>query len=647
MWFRKSSPVSADPLSPSSSTPSSAASDNLSDDVMQSNVALPTQAQPSASPQRPAMMCEVDEINSWDAATAFELETSEWKLPTLQPMRVPIKLPPLVAKTTGFLFPESASWIPKPTEKPTDAVAGSIGPEGSDEAEAKQGTKKRRKSIGKRSRIKPPNDIVKLQDRLYYLLQPPLDLLVGSGQLNFPFEPFPYQLDGIAFLFPRYACVLADEMGLGKTMQAISTMRMLLCSGELRSVLLVCPKPLVSNWLREFSVWAPEIPVVAIEGNAAKREFQWREPNVPVKIANYELLMRDKDIVLEGGLHFDLVALDEAQRIKNSNNTTSEIIRAIPRTRSWALTGTPVENSPDDLVGIFDFLSPGYLQTGMPMSQMAGMAGDYILRRTKDMVLDDMPPKLYRDADVDLTPEQWARYETAEKEGVIHLEELEESLTVQHVFELVLRLKQICNFDPVTNSSAKLQRLEADMEEVAASGQKAILFSQWTKTIDKMRPTLERFGPLEYHGKIPHKKREGVIEQFKNDPNSHIILMSYGAGSVGLNLQFCRYVFLFDRWWNPAIEDQAINRAHRIGAAGSVTVSRMMAVNTIEQRIAAVLDQKREMFDMLFADQRDASKNAAGDGPAKSGPLSQAGGLSRDEIFGLFDLRAPGGKKVA
>ncbi|WP_047814875.1 DEAD/DEAH box helicase [Rhodopirellula islandica] len=639
MWFRKSSPVAEDsPHASRTSTPS----------MLTTDAAPPAADSAVASAPRPTMQCEIDGTNSWDAATAFELETNEWTLPALQPMRVPIKLPPLVAKTTGFLFPESASWIPKPAEKPTQAVAGSIGPEGKGESETEdEGFKKRRKSMGKRSRIKPPNDIVKLQDRLYYLLQPPLDLLVGSGQLNFPFEPFPYQLDGIAFLFPRYACVLADEMGLGKTMQAISTMRMLLCSGELRNVLLVCPKPLVSNWLREFSVWAPEIPVVAIEGNAAKREFQWREPNVPVKIANYELLMRDKEIVLEGGLHFDLVALDEAQRIKNINNSTSEIVRAIPRTRSWALTGTPVENSPDDLVGIFDFLSPGYLQTGMPMSQMASMAGDYILRRTKDMVLEDMPPKLYRDADIDLTPEQWARYDTAEKEGVVHLEELEESLTVQHVFELVLRLKQICNFDPVTNSSAKLQRLEADMEEVAASGQKAILFSQWTKTIDKMRPTLERFGPLEYHGKIPHKKREGVIEQFKNDPNSHIILMSYGAGSVGLNLQFCRYVFLFDRWWNPAIEDQAINRAHRIGAAGSVTVTRMMAVNTIEQRIAAVLDQKREMFDMLFADQRDASKNAAGDGPAKSGPLSQAGGLSRDEIFGLFDLRAPGGKKVA
>ena len=119
------------------------------------------------------------------------------------------------------------------------------------------------------------------------------------------------------------------KMGLGKTMQAISTIRLLLCSGELRSVLLVCPKPLVTNWLREFEVWAPEIPVTAIGGSATKREFQWRSPEVPVKVANYELLMRDKETVLDSGLHFDLVALDEAQRIKNRNSTTSEIVRAI------------------------------------------------------------------------------------------------------------------------------------------------------------------------------------------------------------------------------------------------------------------------------------------------------------------------------
>jgi SNF2 family DNA or RNA helicase len=583
---------------------------------------------------------EINPAISFSAGELVPADTIDFPLESVAPKSLPIRLPKISARVTGFLFPESNQWTPETVKSPAPTASASNSPASNsptstalastaDTDDIDRG--KRLRAIG-RHRIKPPHDVVKLRDRLYYLLQPPLGVLVGSGQLKFPFEPFPYQLDGIAFLFPRYSAILADEMGLGKTMQAISTIRLLLCSGQVRSVLLVCPKPLVSNWLREFQVWAPEIPIAAIEGNAAKREFQWRSPEVPVKVANYELLMRDRDVVLDSGIHFDLVTLDEAQRIKNRNSTTSEIVRAIPRTRSWALTGTPVENSPDDLVGIFDFLSPGYLNTSMPMSEMAKQSRDYIIRRTKAMVMNDMPPKLYRDAELDLTPEQWLTYESAESEGVIRLEELEQELTIQHVFELVLRLKQICNFDPATGSSVKLERLVADMEEVAASGKKAIVFSQWVGSIEKMRPALERFGPVEYHGRVPHKKREGVIEQFKNDPTRSVILMSYGAGSVGLNLQFCEYVFLFDRWWNPAIEDQAINRAHRIGVKGAVTVTRMLAMNTIEQRIASVLDQKREMFDALFSE--------------TSNQVS-AGGLSRDEIFGLFDLRASGGKKVA
>ncbi|WP_372898625.1 DEAD/DEAH box helicase [Stieleria sp.] len=568
------------------------------------------------------LVAAIDPVHSWVADSMFPAEVCGLELPTIEPVSIPIRLPKLVTQARGFQFPDSARWIPPQTASPDKSARPPAA------GESKQKSKPHRKH----NRIKPPSDIVKLQDRLYYLLQPPLDLLVGSGQLNFPFDPFPYQLDGMAFLFPRYAGILADEMGLGKTMQAISTIRLLLCSGEVRSVLLVCPKPLVTNWLREFSVWAPEIPIAAIEGNSAKREFQWRSPQVPVKVANYELLMRDQSILTDDSMHFDLVVLDEAQRIKNRSSTTSLVVRSIPRTRSWALTGTPVENCPDDLVGIFEFLSPGYLKPGMPMNQIAKQAGDYILRRTKDMVLDDMPPKLYRDAELDLTPEQWSTYEAAEKEGVLYLENLEQSLTIQHVFELVLRLKQICNFDPVTGSSCKLERLVADVEEVAASGKKAIVFSQWVKSLDKIRDALEPFGPLEYHGRIPQKKRNTVIDRFKSDPNSHVILMSYGAGSVGLNLQFCEYVFLFDRWWNPAIEDQAINRAHRLGAAGAVTVTKMMAMNTIEQRINDVLDQKREMFDTLFSSSETPTRNV---------------GLSREEIFGLFDLRAPCGKKVA
>ncbi|MCU0959234.1 MAG: DEAD/DEAH box helicase [Pirellulaceae bacterium] len=482
------------------------------------------------------------------------------------------------------------------------------------------------------TRIEPPRDIVKLQDRLYYLLQPPLESLVSSGQLALPAQPFPYQYQGIAFLYPRYAAILADEMGLGKTMQAITAARLLLRSGEIRSVLLICPKPLVSTWQREFAQWAPELPVSAIEGDQGRRHWQWQQTNPPVKIANYELLLRDADVLRSSAVHFDLVVLDEAQRIKNHASSTSQIVRAIRRGRSWALTGTPIENSSDDLVAIFEFLQPGYLQPSMRSRRIGQAARDYVLRRTKDAVLKDLPPKLFRDANLDLTPEQEHAYRQAEERGIIQLSALGEALTIQHVFELVLRLKQICNFDPLTGASSKLERLEADLDEVAASGKKAIVFSQWVQTIAALRKPLARFRPLEYHGRIPSPQRDGVIARFRDDAARPLLMMSYGAGSVGLNLQFCSYVFLFDRWWNPAVEDQAINRAHRIGAVGPVTVTRMLTLNTIEQRIEQVLEEKRQLAARVFSETGEPDSL----------------GLTQQDIFGLFNLAAPAaGKRAA
>jgi SNF2 family DNA or RNA helicase len=472
------------------------------------------------------------------------------------------------------------------------------------------------------TRLKPPSDTIKLHDRLYYLLQPPLETLLASDALHFPFEPFAYQYQGVAFLYPRYSAILADEMGLGKTMQSITALRMLLRSGEIQSVLLVCPKPLVTNWRREFNLWAPEIPLSIIEGDQVRRHWQWTQEHTPVKIANYELLLRDRE-ALDAAHSFDLVILDEAQRIKNTASTTSQVVRSIRRSRSWALTGTPIENTPDDLVGIFEFLSPGYLRPGTSPRRLSELVQDHILRRTKEAVLSDLPPKLFRDAELDLTPEQRATYELAETDGVLQLNALGDTLTIQHVFELVLRLKQICNFDPATGASSKLERLHADLEEIAASGKKAIVFSQWVKCLEILAHQLRPFGPLQYHGQIPTKQRDAILKQFQDDPSKHVILMSYGAGSVGLNLQFCEYVFLFDRWWNPAVEDQAINRAHRIGTKASVTVTRMLATSTIEERINQILEHKRDLFAQIIG------QNTA--------PPSLS--LSQSEIFSLFNLR--------
>jgi SNF2 family DNA or RNA helicase len=473
------------------------------------------------------------------------------------------------------------------------------------------------------TRVKPPADIVKLLDRLQYVLQPSLESLLEEGSLSFPFRPFPFQFEGVAFLYPRQAAILADEMGLGKTMQAITAIRLLLRRGEVRSVLLVCPKPLVTNWQREFGVWAPEVPLMIVEGDQAKRAWQWSLADVPLRIGNYELLLRDRELLADQ--HFDLVVLDESQRIKNRASSTSEVVRSISRKRNWALTGTPVENSADDLLGIFEFLAPGFLSPEIKPRSLGRTVSDYVLRRTKDQVLTDLPPKMIHDEALELTAPQRESYRLAEDEGMVHLAEMGDAATIQHVFELVLRLKQICNFDPLTGTSAKLERLEADLEEIATSGRKALVFSQWVGTLKRLAGHLDRFGPLEYHGRIPQGRRDAVIERFREDPSRHVMLMSYGAGGVGLNLQFVNYVFLFDRWWNPAVEDQAINRAHRIGVDGPVSVTRFVLLDTIEERIDRILQEKRELFDVIFSGAEGRRKL----------------GLTQDELFGLFKLKCP------
>jgi SNF2 family DNA or RNA helicase len=392
----------------------------------------------------------------------------------------------------------------------------------------------------------------------------------------------------------------------------------------------------VTNWQREFSVWAPEVPLMVIEGDQAKRTWQWSLADVPLRIANYELLLRDRKLLMSPalggddaspGVHFDLVVLDESQRIKNRFSSINEVVRSISRKRNWALTGTPVENSADDLVGIFEFLAPGFLSAEMKPRGLGRTIRDYVLRRTKDEVLRDLPPKLIHDEPLELTAEQRESYRLAEEEGVVHLTELGAAATIRHIFELVLRLKQICNFDPPTGASTKFERLEANLEEIAGSGRKAIVFSQWVVTLQRLAEQLDRFGPLEYHGKVPQRRRDGIIQHFREDPSKHVLLMSYGAGGVGLNLQFVNYVFLFDRWWNPAVEDQAINRAHRIGVDGPVTVMRYLMLDTIEERIDRILQEKRDLFDIIFSGAEGRRKL----------------GLTQDELFGLFQLKCPSG----
>lgn len=528
-------------------------------------------------------------------------------------------------RTVGLAFPDYVQFLPikDPADEGLQVVRQKKLSDGDCEASGKK-----RKS----TRLRPPDDALSLEDRLFYILQPPLETMLAGQELIMPFEPFPYQYEGIGWLFSQKSALLADEMGLGKTMQTITAVRLLLRGGRVRSVLFVCPKPLIPNWQREFRMWAEELPVVTVEGDTNRRSLIWSMPNVPIRIVNYEVLVRDlEQMPEEEKPKFDLVVLDEAQRIKNRDSKTAEIVREISRRRSWALTGTPIENRPEEMASIFEFMEVVPPRATPDLRQLCQIADVYVLRRTKDLAMKDMPPLLDREEMLELSPAQKFAYQTAEKEGIVQLNELGESITVQHVFELVLRLKQITNFDPLTGESSKRDRLIADMEEIAASGKKAILFSQWTRLLDWLAPAMEPFGPLIYHGGVPSKKREPILARFKDDPEKHILMMSYGTGAVGLNLQFAEYVFLFDRWWNPAVEDQAINRAHRIGQKNTVIVTKFISKDTIEERIDAVLKHKREIFEAVL-----------GGGEASTASLS----LNAAEIFGLFDLKARAGKRT-
>jgi len=490
-----------------------------------------------------------------------------------------------------------------------------------------------------RTHLRPPSDLVIFKDRLLYLLQPPLEDLFVGKQVNLPFQPYPYQVSGIAFLMPRHAALLADEMGLGKTAQVLIALRLLLHGGLIRRALVICPKSLVVNWTRELRIWAEDVPFEVIGGDTQTRRAQWFASNCPVKLVNYELLTRDAELVHDPELHFDVVVLDEAQRIKNRESKTAQVVRSISRDRSWAMTGTPIENRVEDLVNIFAFVDPERIPPETPPRLLPELTRDCILRRVKEDVAVDMPPKVIHDVYVELSPAQRLSYDRAENEGVVQLNALGDTVNVRHVFELVMRLKQICNFDPATGESVKMEQLQADLAEVAESDRKAIVFSQWVEPLEILAENLRPFGPMLFHGKVAPRDRTAILDRFQSDRTKHVLLMSYGTGSVGLNLQFANYVFLFDRWWNPAIEDQAINRAHRLGQKETVFVTRFIAQGTIEGRIAEILEKKRQLFAEMLGE--------GGSSPTWDDDAAQ-GGLTEDEIFGLFNLapRSDPGKGI-
>ena len=473
-----------------------------------------------------------------------------------------------------------------------------------------------------------PQSSLTLAERLWAILASPREH-VQVTQLEWPGDLMPFQQDGVRALLNNHQLLLADDMGLGKTLQAIAALRILHARREIKSCLVAAPASLLDQWRREINKWAPELSAIIIRGSATDRMWQW-EAQTDMTLVSYDTLRSDFGDNVHSAVSrktWDVVVADEAQRIKNRNDT-SDALKGLQRTRSWALTGTPIENHEEELASILEFVD--YDGSEVPKRYRPGVEllarhRELQLRRKKSEVLDDLPPKQVTKVTIDLNSKQRNSYDKAEQEGVVYLKSLGAEVGVQHVLELITRLKQICNADPKTGESSKLDDIKDRLTQLGAQGHKALVFSQYTTDtagVAAAATHLQDFNPLTITGDIPPQERTEIIERFKTQTQNQVLIISLRAGGLGLNLQEASYVFHLDRWWNPAVERQAEDRSHRIGQMVKVNVIKYSCAGTIEERIDQILERKQDLFDQLIDDVS----------------LDLSTQMSSEELFGLFGL---------
>ncbi|MEV5838516.1 DEAD/DEAH box helicase [Nocardia sp. NPDC052112] len=474
----------------------------------------------------------------------------------------------------------------------------------------------------------------------------------------------PYQERGLAWLatMSRYGVggILADDMGLGKTVQVLALLvheREGAGADGAVPTLLVCPMSVVGNWQREAARFAPDLRVLVHHGVGRKSGTELDEAvaAADLVITTYSLLARDAAELARQ--QWDRVVLDEAQHIKNAGTRQAKAARALPARHRLALTGTPVENRLEELRSILDFTMPrvlGSAQTfrarfAVPIerdrdenaiSRLHTVTQPFVLRRVKTdpAVISDLPEKLEMTVRANLTVEQAALYQAVVDDMMAKLKDAKGMARKGAVLGALTRLKQVCNHPAHFlgdgsgvlhrggHRSGKLALVEDVLEAVLADGEKALLFTQFREFGDLITPYLtERFGaaiPF-LHGGVPKKQRDSMVERFGTPDGPPLMLLSLKAGGTGLNLTAANHVVHLDRWWNPAVENQATDRAYRIGQQRNVQVRKLICVDTIEEKIDEMISGKRQLADLAIG----AGENWITE-------------LSTDELHRLFALGA-------
>lgn len=413
----------------------------------------------------------------------------------------------------------------------------------------------------------------------------------------------------------RLGGILADDMGLGKTLQAIAY---LLSenreqSSDHRTSLVVCPASLVYNWKNEFDKFAPDLDVVVAYGTPEERIGFLRDHKPDVFITSYPLLRQD--IEFYENMEFDSLILDEAQAIKNQFTKTAKAVKEIKAAKRFALSGTPIENSLDELWSIFDAILPGFFQNQsvfkkMEPERISKLVRPFVLRRLKQEVLKELPDKIETVHSSELTKKQKELY-LAYLAQIQH--ETKDSLQTEgfdksrmKILAGLTRLRQLCChpalfIENYEGQSGKLEQLMEMIENALENKRRLLVFSQFTSMLQMIREELERGNTSYFYldGQTPSRERVEMAERF-NHGEKDLFLISLKAGGTGLNLTGADTVILYDLWWNPAIEEQAAGRAHRMGQKNSVQVMRLIARGTIEEKMYEMQQKKKELFEQVL-----------------------------------------------